>query len=106
MDRALDALPANCMNDRISKKRHTGEQSDDRSRQSRPSQYDSGTSANPLPPQHDSAVLVGPPRTKRLVPIANGLIRDRSDGGITAPPDGLYLESMDLDVEELEVFEP
>lgn len=32
--------------------------------------------------------------------------RSRSDGGITAPPDGLYLESMDLDVEELEVFEP
>lgn len=46
---------------------------------------------------------------ERLDPgaIARALAsRNRSDGGITAPPDGLYLESMDLDVEELEVFEP
>ncbi len=32
--------------------------------------------------------------------------KSRSDGGITAPPDGLYLESMNLEVEELEAFEP
>jgi tRNA pseudouridine38-40 synthase len=45
----------------------------------------------------------------RLEPGAIGRAlasRDRSDGGITAPPDGLYLESMELEVEELEVFEP
>jgi tRNA pseudouridine38-40 synthase len=45
----------------------------------------------------------------RLEPgaIARALAsKQRSDGGITAPADGLYLESIDLDVEELEVFEP
>jgi tRNA pseudouridine38-40 synthase len=46
---------------------------------------------------------------ERLEPgaIARALAsKQRNDGGITAPPDGLYLESIDLDVEELEVFEP
>lgn len=32
--------------------------------------------------------------------------RNRSDGGITAPAGGLYLESMELEVDELEVLAP
>jgi tRNA pseudouridine38-40 synthase len=45
----------------------------------------------------------------RLAPGAIGRALasgDRRDGGVTAPADGLYLEEMELDVEEAAAFEP